>query len=134
MEPPYPRWYDTNASCDYHYGIKGHSTKNCLALKNNVHALKNASYVSFGYDKAGGSNVTSNPFSNHFGPRINAILESLTKGRKSGIKDVMTPMEVVYEELIQARFFQSGRKKVVEEESLNKGYCQYHTKVQEHNI
>ena len=42
IEPPYLRWYDANASCDYHYGIKGHSTKNCLALKNNVQALKNA--------------------------------------------------------------------------------------------
>ena len=28
MKPPYPRWYDTNASCDYHYEIKGHSTEN----------------------------------------------------------------------------------------------------------
>ena len=53
MEPPYPRWYDANASCDYHYGIKGHSTKNCFVLKNHVQAFKNASYVNFGYDKAG---------------------------------------------------------------------------------
>ena len=36
METPYPRWYDTNASCDYHYGIKGHFTKNYQALKNQV--------------------------------------------------------------------------------------------------
>ena len=134
MEPPYPRWYDANANCDYHYGIKDHSTKNCLTLKNNVQALKNAGYVSFDFDKTGGPNVISNPLPNHSGPRINAVLESPMKRRKSRIRDVMTPMGVVYEELIQARFFQSGRKKVVEEESLNKGYCQYHTKVQEHNI
>ena len=36
MESPYPRWYDANASRDYHYGIKGHFTKNCQALKNQV--------------------------------------------------------------------------------------------------
>ena len=36
MEPPYPRWYDANAICDYHYRIKGHSIENCLALKNQV--------------------------------------------------------------------------------------------------
>ena len=36
MEPPYSRWYDANTTCDYHYGIKGHSTENCLALKNQV--------------------------------------------------------------------------------------------------
>ena len=34
MQPSYPRWYDANASYDYHYGINGHSTENCLALKN----------------------------------------------------------------------------------------------------
>ena len=34
MEPPYPCWYNANTSCDYYYGIKGHSTKNCQALKN----------------------------------------------------------------------------------------------------
>ena len=34
MEPPYPRWYDANTTCDYHYGIKGHSIENCIALKN----------------------------------------------------------------------------------------------------
>ena len=57
MEPPYPRWYDANASCDYHYRIKGHSTKNCLALNNQVQALKNVGYVNFDYDKVGGLNV-----------------------------------------------------------------------------
>ena len=76
MEPPYPRWYDANASCDYHYGIKGHSTKNCLALKNQVQALKNVGYVNFGYDKVGGSNVVSNPLPNHFGPKINVVSKS----------------------------------------------------------
>ena len=25
--PPYPRWYDPNASCDYHYRAKGHSMR-----------------------------------------------------------------------------------------------------------
>ena len=122
IKPPYPHWYDANASCDYHYGIKGHSIENCLALKNNVQAFKNTSYVSFDYDKVGGPNVISNPLSNHSGPRINAVLESPTKKRKSSIRGVMTSMGVVYKELIRARFFQSRKKKAIEEESLNKGY------------
>ena len=65
IEPPYPCWYDANATCDYHYGIKGHSIDNCLALKNQVQALKNAGYISFGFDKAGGPNVISNLLPNH---------------------------------------------------------------------
>ena len=123
MEPPYPHWYDANASCDYHYGIKDHSTKNCLALKNNIQALKNVGYVSFGFDKAGGPNVTSNPLPNHFGPRINAVLENPTEERKTCIGDVITPMGVIRKELIQARFLQSRKRKAIEEGSLNKGYC-----------
>ena len=85
MEPPYPYWYDANATCDYHYGIKGHSTENCLALKNQVQALKNADYVSFGFDKAGGPNVISNPLPNHSGPKINVILKSFMEERKTRI-------------------------------------------------
>ena len=93
-----------------------------MALKNNVQAFKNAGYVSFGYDKVGGPNVISNPLPNHSGPRINAVLESPTKKRKSSIRGVMTSMGVVYKELIRARFFQSRKRKAIEEESLNKGY------------
>ena len=115
MEPLYPRWYDANASCDYHYGVKGYSTKNCLALKNQVQALKNADYINFGYDKDGGPNVTGNPLPNHFGPRINAVLESPTEGRKSSIRDVTMPMKVVYEELVRARFLQSRRRDLIRE-------------------
>ena len=121
IEPPYPCWYDANANCDYHYGIKGHSTKNCLALKNNVQALKNASYVSFGFDKADGPNVTSNPLPNHSGPRINAVLENLTGGRKTCIRDVITPMGVIHKKLIQDRSLQSKKKEAIEKGSLNKG-------------
>ena len=98
---PYPRWYDANASCDYHYGIKGHSTENCQALKNQVQALKNVGYVNFGYDKAGGPNVVSNPLSNHFGPKINVVLESSTEGRKTYIKEVITSLIQVFLPLVK---------------------------------
>ena len=122
MEPPYPRWYDANASCDYHYEIKGHSTENCLALKNQVQALKNADYVNFGFDKAGGPNVISNPLPNHFRPKINAVLESSTERRKTCVKNVITPMKVIHEELVQAGFLQFRRGEAIEEERLSKGY------------
>ena len=51
------------------------------------------------------------------------------EGRNSSIRDVMMPMKVVYEELVQARFFHSRRREAVREEKLNKGYCRYHAKV-----
>ena len=73
LKPPFPRWYDSNAHCDYHYGIQGHSTENCIALKRKVQGLINTSYLSF--DKPLGPNVTGNPLSNHAGLKINAISE-----------------------------------------------------------
>ena len=129
LEPPYPRWYDANASYDYHYGIKGHSMKNYQALKNQVQALKNAGYVNFGYDKADDPNVVSNPLPNHFRPKINIILESSTEGRKTCTEDVITSMGVIHEKLVQARVLQSRGKKVTEEKRMSQGYCQYHVEV-----
>ena len=105
-----------------------------MALKDNVQALKNAGYVSFSFDKAGGPNVTSNPLPNHSRPWINAILENLMEERKGSIRDVITPMEVIYDELVQARFLQFRKGETVREENLDKGYCQYHAKAQGHVI
>ena len=129
VEPSYPRWYAANPSCDYHYRIKGHSTENCLALKNNVQALKNTDYVSFDFDKGRGPNVTSNPLPNHYVLRINAVLENPTGGRKTCVRDVITSMGVIHKKLIQARSLQSKKREAIEEGSLNKGYCQYHAEV-----
>ncbi|KAA0046903.1 Gag-pro-like protein [Cucumis melo var. makuwa] len=36
IQPSYPKWYNSNARCDYHAGGVGHSTENCLALKRKV--------------------------------------------------------------------------------------------------
>ena len=100
MEPPYPRWYDANATCDYHYGIKDHSTENCLSLKNQVQALKNAGLINFGYNKDGVPNIISNPLPNHSEPKINAISISFMGERKTHVRNIATPLEVVYEKLV----------------------------------
>ena len=125
MEPPYPRWYDANANCDYHYGVKGHSTKNCVVLKNHVQNLKNAGYVNFGYNKDGVPIIISNPLPNHSGPKINAISEDFMGGRKVYVRNIATPLWVVYEKLAQVGFFQPRRGEALSE--LSKGYCRYHT-------
>jgi len=39
IQPPYSRYYDVNAKCEYHGGEVGHSTKNCQALKYKVQSL-----------------------------------------------------------------------------------------------
>ena len=134
MEPPYPRWYDVSATCDYHYGIKGHSTENCLALKNQVQALKNAGYVNFGYNKDGVPNIISNPLPNHSGPKINGILESLMDERKTYVQNVIMPMGVIFEKLVEIGFLQLKKGEAIKEEESSKGYCQYHAEVRRHSI
>ena len=38
-KPPYLKWYDPDTRCEYHGGVKGHSTENCITLKDKVQAL-----------------------------------------------------------------------------------------------
>ena len=39
FKPPFLKWYDANAHCDFHCGNLGHSIENCVALKNKVQDL-----------------------------------------------------------------------------------------------
>ena len=36
LKHPFPKWYDTDAQCDYHVGIPSHSIENFNALKYKV--------------------------------------------------------------------------------------------------
>ena len=47
LKPPYPRWYDENAHCEFHLGAQGHSTEDCEALKYQVQALMEDGYLNF---------------------------------------------------------------------------------------
>ena len=47
IQPPYPRFYDANAKCEYHGGEIGHSTENCLALKYKVQSLLDSGWLNF---------------------------------------------------------------------------------------
>ena len=38
-KPPFPKWYDVNTRCDYHFGVLGHSVEDCSALKRRVQSL-----------------------------------------------------------------------------------------------
>ncbi|OMO77592.1 reverse transcriptase [Corchorus capsularis] len=47
LQPPFPAWYDVNAYCDFHCGAQGHSTENCLRLKQEVQALVKSGKLNF---------------------------------------------------------------------------------------
>ena len=45
--PPYPKGYDIDARCEYHEGVRGHFTKNCMTFKDKVQSLIDADPTKF---------------------------------------------------------------------------------------
>ncbi|KAA3485545.1 RNA-directed DNA polymerase (Reverse transcriptase), Ribonuclease H-like protein [Gossypium australe] len=71
LKPPYPKWYDPNASCMYHAGNQGHFTENCIAFKRRVQGLINAGILRF--DDTG--NMAGNPLPNHAEGNVSAVMK-----------------------------------------------------------
>ncbi|XP_017979699.1 PREDICTED: uncharacterized protein LOC108662712 [Theobroma cacao] len=97
LRPPFPKWYDPNAHCDYHFGIQGHSTENCTALKHKVQALIKAGLLNFA--KKDSSSVDGNPLPNHGRSTENAIHEGMIRRVKKGIDEIQKSMDKVFEAL-----------------------------------
>ncbi|KAH1209980.1 hypothetical protein GmHk_15G044373 [Glycine max] len=94
-QPPFPKWYDPNATCTYHGNTPRHSIKNCLALKYKVQHLIDAGWLTFQEDRP---NLKTNPLANHGGEAVNAI-ESDRLHRSKPLKDVATPRRFIFEAL-----------------------------------
>ena len=47
LTPPYPKWHDPNAHCEYHARISGHSTEDCTPFKYKVQGLVRSSALNF---------------------------------------------------------------------------------------
>jgi len=70
FQPPYPKWYNSNAKCAYHSGAPGHNIDSCLPFKYKVQHLINVGWLSFQEE---GPNVKTNPLASHGGASVNAI-------------------------------------------------------------
>ncbi|KAH1189518.1 hypothetical protein GmHk_20G057269 [Glycine max] len=107
LQPPFPKWYDPNATCKYHGGVPRHSIEKCLALKYKVQHLIDAGWLTFQEDRP---NVRTNPLANHGGGAINAV-ESDRPRRSKPLKDVATPRRFIFEALQEGDVIpHSGRK------------------------
>ena len=104
MQPPYTRWYNKNARCDYHFGNRGHSTKDCTALKRRVHDLIKVGALAF--DNEDIPNVNRNPMPDHQRPKVNAVESDLELLVEKDARAVHMSMETVYEALLKARMFE----------------------------
>lgn len=93
LQPPYPKWYDTNAQCEYHARITGHTIENCTTFKKVVERLINVWIVRF--DDPATPNVAGNPLPNHTDQGVNGISEGLNRKTKYEVAEVRTPLRRV---------------------------------------
>ncbi|XP_016730993.1 uncharacterized protein [Gossypium hirsutum] len=77
LQPPYPKWYDTNARCEYHDGISGHLIENCTGFKKVVERL-----IKNGVLKFESTSNIENPLPNHDNQGVNTIGEAGGKREK----------------------------------------------------
>ncbi|XP_040942259.1 uncharacterized protein [Gossypium hirsutum] len=92
LQPPYPKWYDANAQCDYHAGLTGHSIENCTTFKKLVEKL-----IGMGVVKFDDSTKVENPLPNHTDGGVNMVGEE--RRIKADITDVKTPLRWVWKEM-----------------------------------
>ncbi|KAL5137590.1 hypothetical protein HKD37_10G027938 [Glycine soja] len=107
LQPPFPKWYDPNATCKYHGGAPRHSIEKCLAFKHKVQHLIDAGWLTFQEDRP---NVKTNPLANHGGGTVNAV-ESDRPRRSKPLRDATTPRRFILEALQKGGVIpHSGRK------------------------
>ena len=94
-QPPFPKWYNPNATCAYHGRTPGHSTEQCMTFKRKVQSLIEAEWLTFQEDRP---NIKANLLANHGGGAIN-VIESGRPRRSKPLKDVTTPRRFIYEAL-----------------------------------
>ena len=114
MQPPYPRWYNKNAHCDYHSSNRGHLTEDYTALKRKVHDLIKAGALAF--DDEDVSDVNRNPLPNHQRSKINAIGSDPDLQIEKDVKVVYMPMEIMYKALLKAGMLDEEQEKKEENE------------------
>ena len=84
LKPPFSKSYNPNVHCDYHSGNPGHSTEDCLSLKQHVQTLIEVGKINF--EK---SNQPSNLSLDFSKARIEEVEEFVTtsggiQGRRTG--------------------------------------------------
>ncbi|XP_016752454.2 uncharacterized protein [Gossypium hirsutum] len=124
LQPPYPKWYDTNAQCEYHVGITGHSIENCTAFKKVVERLIKMGIVRF--DDPATPNVAGNPLPNHTDQGVNGINEGLNRKTKYEVAEIRTPLRRVWKEMAKRGLIALDPREEPEEE---RNYCEFHDEV-----
>ncbi|XP_040951512.1 uncharacterized protein [Gossypium hirsutum] len=120
LQPPYPKWYDANAQCDYHARVTGHSIKHCTAFKKLVEKL-----IQMGVVKIDDSSGTKNPLPKHTDAGVNMVGEGTGKKVKENIAEVRIPLRRVWKEMVRRGLIVSD----VVESDETQNYCEFHHEV-----
>ena len=132
MQPPYPRWYNENARCDYPSDNRGHSTEDYTALKRKVHNLIKAGALAF--DDEDILDVNRNPLSDHQRPKVNAVESDPELLVEKDAKAVRMSMETVYEALLKAGMLEEEQEKKKEKKDQEREHYLYHKGSVGHSI
>jgi len=102
LQPPYPKFYDANARCDYHGGAVGHSVENYRAFKFKVQSLIDSGWLTFQENKP---NVEKNPLLGHARPSINAVISEEGQGLIRSVEDMKSPLKDIFSLICQMGYF-----------------------------
>ncbi|KAK5839992.1 hypothetical protein PVK06_008853 [Gossypium arboreum] len=103
LQPPFPKWYDANAQCEYHTGIVGHSIENCTTFKKLVER-----FIQIGIVKFDNAPSTENPLPSHTDSGINAIDGGIGKRTKVDVSKVKTPLKWAWKEMARRELVTSN--------------------------
>ena len=87
-------------------------------------AIINSGYLNFSDEP--NPNVINYPLPNHAELKVNAITKEQSQKIKTNVKEVKTPMKVIYEVLVKTRFFKLGKEEQDKKE-MSGHICEYHT-------
>ncbi|MFQ6668353.1 hypothetical protein Gotur_034026 [Gossypium turneri] len=118
LQPPYPRWYDANAQCDYQAGIVEHSIEHCTAFKKLVEKL-----IGMGVVKLDDSPNIENPLPNHNDNGVNMIGGSIGRKIKEDIAEVKIPLRWVWRNMVERGLFVLDSERSFERVE---NYCELH--------
>ena len=116
LQPPYPKFYDANAKCDYHGGAVGHSIENYKAFKYKVQSLIDNGWLTFQENK---SNIDKNPLSGHAGPSTNTLISEEGQWLIRSVGDVKIPLKDVFYLVCKMGYFKPMNK--------SDALCGFHT-------
>ncbi|XP_019465413.1 PREDICTED: uncharacterized protein LOC109363617 [Lupinus angustifolius] len=113
-------WFNPNVTCEYHYGVIGHSNEHCKAQNHKVQNLINAKQLHF---KTTMLDVDMNPLPSHDNQGVNVVDQAQGRAFIWEAAEVKTPMRVIFRKMCKLGMVE----RLVQDEGSNS--CELHGEV-----